>query len=150
MKICTVCNLEKAEHDFFWRDKKAARRHSQCKQCYTAKRRSIWAEHYTLYGTAYRKRAVVRKRKIKNMLRGRMVEYLRDKACIRCGINDARVLEFDHIDPKTKSFGIARAITCTLSWGHILEEIAKCQILCANCHKIKTADEQSWYRIRIH
>lgn len=75
-----------------------------------------------------------------------MLVYLKDKSCIKCGINDIRVLEFDHINPKTKSFSIARAITSTLSWENILSEMAKCQILCVNCHKIKTAKEANWYK----
>jgi hypothetical protein len=75
-----------------------------------------------------------------------MLEYLSDKSCERCGVSDPRVLEFDHIDPKSKSFSIARGISDILSWENILVEIKKCQVLCANCHKIKTADEQHWYR----
>lgn len=75
-----------------------------------------------------------------------MLEYLNDKGCVKCGITDVRVLEFDHVDPATKSFSIARGIASTLSWENILAEIAKCQLLCANCHKIKTAEQQNWYK----
>lgn len=75
-----------------------------------------------------------------------MLEYLSDKSCVVCGMSDPRVLEFDHVNPKTKTIGIAVAITNVLSWERILLEIEKCQILRANCHKIKTAQQQGWYK----
>ena len=84
--------------------------------------------------------------KLKDRLRVQMLEYLSSRSCAHCGIADIRVLDFDHIDPATKSFSIARAIANVSSWQKILAEIQKCQILCANCHKIKTAAEQKWYR----
>jgi 5-methylcytosine-specific restriction endonuclease McrA len=146
MRICTVCGSAKTEQEFFYRNKLTEKLHAQCKQCYVLQRRKTWRAHYHKYGSNYRERAVERSRKIKNSLRQQMLTYLSDKACVRCGISDIRVLEFDHINPATKSFSIARGITSTLGWDKILDEIAKCQILCANCHKIKTASEANWYK----
>jgi hypothetical protein len=54
--------------------------------------------------------------------------------CVRCGMAKSECLDFHHIDPKTKSFAIsdkAGAITHEA----LLVEIAKCEILCANCHR---------------
>jgi 5-methylcytosine-specific restriction endonuclease McrA len=150
MKICSICGVAKSEQEFFYRNKLAEKLHAQCKNCYVLKRRQIWRDHYYKYGSGYRERAVERSRRIKDALRGQMMQYLSDKGCVSCGNTDIRVLEFDHIDPKTKSFSIARAIASTLSWENILKEIAKCQILCANCHKIKTAEQQGWYRNRVN
>lgn len=149
MKICTICKKEKSENDFFYRNKTTEKLHSQCKGCYVEKRRKIWKQHYYKYGSQYRERAVLRKRKLKDNLRKQLHNYLLGKSCIKCGFSDPRALEFDHIDPISKSFGIARAITNTVSWVNILTEIGKCQILCANCHKIKISTEQNWYKGRI-
>lgn len=146
MRVCTVCGEAKTNQDFFYQNKRAEKLHSQCKACYVIKRRMIWRDHYHKYGSKYRERAVERNRRIKNKLRKLMLEYLENRSCEKCGMSDLRVLEFDHIDPTTKSFSIAGAITSTRSWGKILIEIDKCQILCANCHKIKTAEEQDWYK----
>jgi 5-methylcytosine-specific restriction endonuclease McrA len=57
--------------------------------------------------------------------------------CAHCG-SDVE-LEFDHIDPQTKSFEITSR-TC-LSWERIAEELAKCQLLCSICHKVKSDTE---------
>ena len=64
--------------------------------------------------------------------------YLNDildlRGCERCGINDIRVLEFHHREPREKVFGIRRSKT--RSKTTLDAEIAKCDILCANCHLI--------------
>jgi hypothetical protein len=51
------------------------------------------------------------------------------------------VLEFDHLSNKTynvSSLIIGRSIST------IEREIEKCQVLCSNCHRRKTAIEQNW------
>ena len=62
----------------------------------------------------------------------RRADYFKDKACTWCGNYDR--LELDHIDPSTK---VSNSIW---SWSLVNREveIAKCQVLCYNCHKIKT------------
>ncbi len=75
-----------------------------------------------------------------------MIEYLSDKQCVQCAESDNRVLEFDHLDPSLKSFGIATALRDGYSWEATLAEIAKCRILCANCHKKHTANQFNWYK----
>jgi 5-methylcytosine-specific restriction endonuclease McrA len=54
--------------------------------------------------------------------------------CRLCGYDRApEALEFHHLDPKTKSFGLSQA-GCTRSIAASRREIAKCVLLCANCH----------------
>lgn len=66
-----------------------------------------------------------------------MDRYKVRHGCSHCGYNDHPfALEFDHIDPHTKSMAISD-MYC-FSWERIKPELAKCQILCGNCHNIKT------------
>lgn len=56
--------------------------------------------------------------------------------CSKCGSKNN--LQFDHIDPKTKSYHV-------LDQNHLFDqniqsEIDKCQLLCKDCHKQKTKD----------
>lgn len=62
----------------------------------------------------------------------RRAEYFADKTCIKCGSIDK--LELDHIDPSIK---VTHRIW---SWSQQRREaeIAKCQILCEDCHQEKT------------
>lgn len=59
---------------------------------------------------------------------------LRDK-CARCGEADPIVLDFHHRDPALKSFALTGSLCYSRSRGAILNEIAKCDVLCANCHR---------------
>ena len=57
-------------------------------------------------------------------------------SCLRCGENDAVCLDFHHRDPKEKSEALGRAIWYNgWSKARILQEIGKCVVLCANCHR---------------
>lgn len=146
-KICSSCNKLKSDKDFFFRDKSNNKLHSQCKTCYTEKRRVTYKRHYHKYGDQYRLRAVARKRIVKADLRNKMLKYLYDKNCAICGISDIRVLDFDHINPKTKDFSVAKGLSNLYTWDKILVEIDKCRILCANCHRIVTSEQQAWYKV---
>ena len=61
-----------------------------------------------------------------------------ERGCIDCGYNAAKeALDFDHRPGTVKVFQIAQASGRT--WTTVLEEIAKCDVVCANCHRIRTA-----------
>lgn len=147
MKICSKCSTKKELTEFFVKDKLSGRLHAQCKECYKNHRKSYYAEHYSKYGDNYRARANIRRIQNRKDLQQNMLDFLKDKACVICGQSDIRTFEFDHRNPETKSFGIAQAIRLGKKWEEILDEIAKCRILCANCHKIHTANQRGWYKI---
>lgn len=62
-------------------------------------------------------------------------EYLKDKCCARCGETDYILLEFHHRDPALKEYTIA--VMMSYSWDIILTEIEKCDVMCANCHRVE-------------
>ena len=72
-------------------------------------------------------------------------ELLKESSCKDCGSKDPRVLEFDHLGDK--SFNVSRAVSgSTRSWKLIQEEINKCDIVCANCHRIRTQERGNYKR----
>jgi 5-methylcytosine-specific restriction endonuclease McrA len=146
VKICTKCGLEKFESDFFVKDRRTGRLHAQCKLCYKEHRQTYYSHHYATYRDLYLKRAKVRRDKLRAEFRSNMLDYLSDKACVDCGEDDIRVLELDHIHPEQKNFNISQAVKFGYSWEEVLTEMAKCRILCANCHKRRTAQQFSWYK----
>lgn len=61
-------------------------------------------------------------------------KYLADE-CSNCGSTDN--VEYDHIDPRTKKDTISYSIRVYSSDDQFLEELAKTQPLCVNCHRSK-------------
>lgn len=74
-----------------------------------------------------------------------ILEYLQNKSCIDCGISDPILLEFDHIDPSTKDIEVCKMMQLGYSVERIQKEIDKCEIRCANCHRLRTAKQFNWY-----
>jgi len=61
--------------------------------------------------------------------------YLLEHPCVDCGESDTVVLQFDHVR------GVRRESVPSMSshrWALVIEEIAKCEVRCANCHVRKT------------
>ena len=57
--------------------------------------------------------------------------------CMKCGYRKhPAALQFDHRNPANKKFNVGNS--STRNWQTMLGEIAKCDILCANCHAEKT------------
>ncbi len=66
-------------------------------------------------------------------LKAKAVEHKGGK-CINCGYNRClAALTFHHRDPEQKDFGISSLIRIA-SWKEIKKELAKCDLLCTNCH----------------
>lgn len=74
----------------------------------------------------------------RNERRQRLRELLGNR-CVAC--SSTMNLQFDHIDPDTKLFSInGRALD--LRWEILLAEAVKCQLLCFDCHVVKSRIEQ--------
>lgn len=65
-------------------------------------------------------------------------EYLLSHPCVDCGEADPVVLEFDHVRGVKKAT-VSSMIGGTYSTERLFEEIAKCDVRCANCHRRVTA-----------
>lgn len=70
-----------------------------------------------------------------------LAQYLRDlktkTPCVDCGINyPYYVMDFDHV--RGVKHANVMELVSTLSKKKIDEEIAKCEIVCSNCHRIRT------------
>lgn len=71
------------------------------------------------------------------------LEYFRAHPCSDCGETDPLVLEFDHL--RDKRFEVTNQFA-SRNWQEILDEIAKCEVVCANCHRRRTARRAGYLR----
>jgi len=74
----------------------------------------------------------------------RLLEYFKEHPCADCGQTDPVALEFDHL--RDKSFAIGTALT-RYGWDKIVAEIEKCEVVCANCHRRRTAHRRGAIRV---
>lgn len=66
-----------------------------------------------------------------------------ERGCADCGYNaHPAALDFDHRKGEVKLFTIG-AVGSSQSREALLAEIAKCDVVCANCHRIRT-DGRGW------
>lgn len=138
-KRCVRCRKLKPLDAFAWKQKSQAKRVAHCRTCQAAYHR----KHYEANRERYiRKAAAITRQKLERRW-DLLVGYLSDKQCVDCGEKDLLVLEFDHLGDKlfNVSFGIRNR-----SWSAVLEEIQKCEVVCANCHRRRTAFRAKQWR----
>ena len=74
-----------------------------------------------------------------------VLEYLGTRPCADCGERDPVVLEFDHVGAKRAevSMLVRRGVLPAV----LMQEIARCEVVCANCHRRRTAGREGWRRL---
>jgi hypothetical protein len=90
-------------------------------------------------------KAAVYKESYKQRNRRFLYDYMVDKSCADCGESDMVVLEFDHVRGE-KAGNISRAVAEVWSIERIEVEIAKCEVVCCNCHRRRTGSRAGWYK----
>jgi hypothetical protein len=74
-----------------------------------------------------------------------VLDILERTVCTDCGEADPVVLEFDHVGPKTGDVG--QLVRDGVRLARLKEEIAKCEVVCACCHRRRTARRQGSWRL---
>jgi hypothetical protein len=141
-KVCPRCGEERdAERDFSWKNQKKGIRHQWCKVCLAEAN----SRHYQNNKQIYLERALTRNARVNTENKRRLYVYLSEHPCVDCGQTDIRCLEFDHVHGD-KTSNIAILINDAVPWPTIEAEIAKCEVRCANCHRIKTFERGKTWR----
>jgi len=102
-------------------------------------------QRYSQNKERHKEKTSIRKNKSKQENRRNAYQYLSKHPCVDCGEIDARCLEFDHVRGEKKN-NISSMMKNVCAWETILEEISKCDVRCANCHRKRTSDVQGWYK----
>jgi hypothetical protein len=140
MKTCTKCKKDLSIDNFPIVNKKIGKISSKCLECKREYDREYWNKIKAEKGV--RKNEMSKKNR--QSKRKYIIELLKKSKCVDCGNSDWRVLEFDHRDRKTKSFNLASSTEFSIQ--KIQTEIDKCDIVCANCHNIRTIEQRGYYK----
>ena len=62
-------------------------------------------------------------------------------ACVQCGQNHPATFDFHHVDSSTKEESVNKLIK-NRAFKRAMEEVKKCVVLCANCHRIHHHNER--------
>lgn len=88
--------------------------------------------HYHANKTQYLERQAAKTHKIRKWL-----DEQKSVPCADCGQSyPSYVMDFDHRDPSIKLGGVRQL--ATYGWKKVQAEIAKCDVVCANCHRERT------------
>jgi 5-methylcytosine-specific restriction endonuclease McrA len=143
-KTCTKCKEDRLLTMFYWGVKDKYRK-SVCIPCIS----EYDKQRYRIDIVKSRERSIIdsRNRRERNNLF--ILDHKKDNPCTECGERDPLVLDFDHKDPSTKRFNIADSGAGKYSISVIQTEIDKCHMLCANCHRRKTAKDRRYFAFRV-
>ena len=129
MLTCSKCKQDKRDDLFPINKTSKTGRHNWCKNCQNAYNK----EHYKKNKQYYKDKSNSQSMKLRKIVR----DYKITHDCITCGEPDPLVLDFDHLGDKLGN--VSTLVSNGVSVKRLMDEINKCQILCANCHRRKTA-----------
>lgn len=126
-KICSKCKKECELNEFPFKNTEKNIRHNVCKICWKDIRK-----------ISYNNNKVVTLNRNKRNTKKNInwyIDYKSKLKCVKCGEDHPACLDFHHKNPNEKDFNISINIGSTYSINKILNEIEKCDVLCANCHR---------------
>lgn len=131
MKRCSICGDFKSISEGFTKNKsRKDGLNSACKECHRKKVN----DSYRINPEYYKEKAWRAQAKVRDAV----VEYKTGKPCKDCsGHYHPWQMDFDHLVPGAKKVNVSR-VHLSGSLRAFLEEIEKCDLVCANCHRDRT------------
>jgi hypothetical protein len=127
-KLCIDCGKTQSVNNFRWADKAVCRRISRCRVCDQVHRAKVYIG---------RKELFLKSNKRTQAKLQRLAEYHKNKPCTDCRkLYPSCVMDFDHVRGE-KVAKVSRLVQMG-SEKLLLDEIAKCEVVCANCHRMRT------------
>lgn len=134
-KLCTKCETTKDTSQFSKNKAHKDGLATMCKEC--------WNKYYKAYYASGKERERLAKNNKVNMEAVRdFVKEAKSVPCADCGEQyPSYVMDFDHLPEYEKLFTIAQKSRYTLK--KVKEEVKKCEVVCSNCHRIRTHNRRS-------
>ena len=127
-RVCSGCKISKSLSDFPFSNKEKNKRRYYCSVC-SSKMGSDWYKRN-------KKKVIDRANLQKEIIKQEIYKIKESVPCADCGIFYPHyVMDFDHLFDK--KFNISTNIK-RKGRRQLLAEIAKCEVVCSNCHRIRT------------
>lgn len=135
LKFCRSCSQEKLIEDFAFKCLKTNKRHSKCKKC----QQEYCGSYYKFNKVKYLNKSKITNKIYKKRNKEFLIEFKQGKPCSDCSLLYPHyVMDFDH-DPKfQKKQNLSDLSNLSHSILVLQEEIEKCELVCSNCHRIRT------------
>lgn len=131
MKTCGTCKTNKSLEEFSKNKAKADGHQNRCKVCTKESSKVYFQANKPAYNA---RRTAQRTKLIKEM------QELKNVPCADCGVKyPYYVMDFDHLPEHVKIAQVGHL--ANRSRRRMLEEAAKCEVVCSNCHR-----ERTWQR----
>lgn len=127
-KTCTGCKVEKDIDSFSKNPTNKDGRNYKCKSCQS----KYLKKHYAKNKQYYIDKSKESKDKYR-IAKNKIIAEAKKDGCVKCGEKHPATLDFHHVDEANKSFTISRRYSKGIQ--ALKDEIAKCIVLCSNCHR---------------
>ena len=127
MKICTKCFAQKENHNFRNDNRRPGKLYCWCRTCESLHKKDQAIRNRESLRRGRQRRRVERKEWF--------IQFKKTLSCSKCGDNRWYVLDFHHKDKDDKKDHICKLMAGSYAIAKIMEEIAKCDVLCSNCHR---------------
>lgn len=139
-KKCSACGQVKSINDFWKRVRAKDGYNSSCIHCVRTQNSNSYKNHWL----KNRKRIDANNYLITEQLREKCNLIKHNMGCYFCKENNPVCLDFHHKNKNSKTLGISSMIGRHRVWATIENEISKCIVVCANCHRKIHAGELNY------
>lgn len=124
---CAYCKTDKPISDYA---KSQQNDKGRCRSCQS----KLSKDHHKRNKEKYREASLRYRAKYQ-----KIITEKKEVPCHDCGQNyPSYVMDFDHRNGEEKEFNVSHARAGGKTIEQLLEEINKCDVVCANCHRIRT------------
>jgi hypothetical protein len=163
--LCSACRTPKPQSEFY----RKASRTGTCRLC-VVKRNKVWASKNKVrksetdrrwrrenkarsiatnknwvFKNKARRSVIHKKSKTKTgPARNALIDAAKSRPCWDCGKSFPTVaMDLDHIPGTHKRYAVSVFRKIGFSLNSVKEELAKCQLVCANCHRLRTESRRT-------
>ena len=131
-RTCARCRRVLPLHDFPLRRKDGTKRYGHCRDCKAAYQRQWYERNRDRHIRAVNELRQARRTRNRDIMR-----QAKSHPCADCGQSfPPYVMDFDHV--RGDKAANVSAMVSSATTADLLREIAKCDVVCSNCHRIRT------------